>query len=44
VKLLAKVLGIAPSSFELVTGATSREKTLRIADVNTEVAKEALNL
>jgi uncharacterized protein (TIGR00251 family) len=35
-KFLAKQLGVPPSSVEILTGHTSRQKRVRVADVSTK--------
>jgi uncharacterized protein (TIGR00251 family) len=42
IALLAKALGIARSAVEVVGGATSRRKTLRIAGVTTAQIEELI--
>ena len=42
IELVAKALGVARSSVEVVAGASSRRKTLRIANVTQQQIEELL--
>ncbi|MGH7573735.1 MAG: DUF167 domain-containing protein [Longimicrobiales bacterium] len=44
VRFVAKTLGVAPSRVRLVSGATSRSKTLEITGVDAEAVRVAFGL
>ena len=43
-KLVAKLLGVAPSRIEIVRGARSRDKVLRVQGVDAAQVRELLGL